>query len=128
MNNVLTTVERVAEEITSAGEGEALKFERDLADFLDGAKSKALQAKNLAEEIASTEAEVRQAKTEIEQLSLDRPGLAQMLNELITAHEQADCAYHRNELAIATLETSIQLHRSDLFALRQHLKRLDENS
>jgi chromosome segregation ATPase len=105
---------------------DSLNFARELTGFLDKARKRALQVKNIQEEIAAKEAQVDETQLEIKQLISGRDALAEAVNQTLKLHQDKRYEYDRNEFAIATLEDRVVMRRSELTTLRRQLKELKE--
>ncbi|HEX7315433.1 MAG TPA: hypothetical protein VF297_16035 [Pyrinomonadaceae bacterium] len=115
-----------AAQIVEAGASadDALAFTHEVYAVLDKAKTKALEARQIAENIEAKLRELAETQAEIEQLSASMPALAVAVNRTLDKYEEAQHEYNAHEFKIATLEDRKSLRRAELTELRRRLAQL----
>jgi chromosome segregation ATPase len=118
-------VATVADEIRQlANEGDALAFTSELATFIEGARTKALDVNRLREAITERQARLADAQEELRYLSAGRAALAEKVSAAMLTLEDAQREYADLELRLGVIERSIESTRLERSALRRQLAEL----
>lgn len=107
-----------------ASPDDALAFTREVFAALAKSKTKALEAKRIADDIEAKQADVVKTQADIEQLSASMPTLAAAVNRTLDSYEEARHDYNAQEFKIATLSTRLSMRRGELAELRQRLAQI----